>query len=243
MQEEGGLSFFSSRDEEQHLLVASAASVDTEKRIALVSDAVHSLDDFLKISAAYCLVPLYFMSICGILNSVACRTNNTSIAISWTALLVISIVEQKAALSLYFISLFCAIFFSIFIMPFLDCIDPTIHHGILMKCAETNETNLQIASMTAFLGICSFFVGYSVVTDIELIAVIARNGADRPRKLKRNEVGGWDIDRANAFDYYLFFGHIEINAATNGCSVLDCGIVNDYCGRQQQQQIIESELE
>ena len=115
----------------------------------------------------------------------------------------------------------------VYLSGYLECVSTSTDSNE-SNCLDKHAFQLQVVAISAFCGECAVFLGLILCTNLTLSNVIARNGADRPKTLLRNEAGGWDVDHSNAFDWFILFGEIDIVAPVKTIYHC-CGNVNACC--------------
>ena len=127
---------------------------------------------------------------------------------------------------LYFVGIISLFTVFFYLRLYLDCDNNS-------NCnSEHKKTKyLTIAAIIGFIGECSVFLGLSLCVRLALTVALNRNGGERPKNLTCTSEGGWDVDRNQSFEYFVFFGEIEVIAPT---------APYDYCCKNYPYQLNQS---
>lgn len=134
--------------------------------------------------------------------------------------------QQWWSMCLYFLGMICLFIVLYYLRLYLDCDSNS-------QCDSDSEKSLYltIIGIIGVIGESSVFLGLSLCVRLALTIAVNRNGGERPKPLTCTSEGGWDIDRNQTFEYFVFFGEIEVVAPT---------AQYDYCCKDYSYQLNQS---
>jgi len=100
----------------------------------------------------------------------------------------------------------------------LSCLSTVLYYlHIYLDSDDSKSIYLKTAAIIGFVGECSVFLGLSLCVRLALTIALNRNGGERPKTLTCTSEGGWDVDQNQTFEYFVFFGEIEVIASKGQC--------------------------